>query len=1326
MVLIAWSASSAAELTFYCPFDGSADAQVAAGQAGAAYRKLRFTEGVRGQAVDVQDAEHAICFDEAGNLPKDRGTVEFWVKGKWGAGDRAWNGLIWEEAEGQPGDLSLWFWKYEQSIRFDIRDAGGHYIGASTARWKPDQWHHLVATYDCHWGTRLYIDGLPAGERRFSWKPLHYRAFWVGMRQDGQFPAHAAIDELKIYNGPLSDAEVALAFRGELKVARAKPIAARPVAHQQRPLAQLTFHLPLDGALKATTARGRSEPIGAANLQGITWTAGMAGQAARFLPGNRLVYAAAGNLRKDRGTIAFWFRPDFQPDAKTQHSFFREDGPNDLGQNAMRFWMWGLSVRFDLREPAGKYLVHNVASWRPDEWHFLAATWDARRGCKLYVDGVAARAHGDAASDFAESPWETKVYDRFFVGSNGAREAADGAIDEFKIYNQPLESAELARQYTRRFPVKPAVIHPYFLVGRKAPWSWQLCNLSDQEVRGSLRWEVLDEQQSRLAAGGPLDVVLPPGQERPLAADILPRAAGAIRLRCQWSGQGAIASYERTVDCWAIPPEPARTTGPLQTRLLQRIDCAQTLPSDRYVDDGQSRVVPSPAGTYREAGRKRHCRFAYRIRTTEVGKPLLFEWDYPDDRARTMDVVLQVSRPDSSMYDLQTGVFCGGEYPTSGKMLTQKAIVWPRAEDQALVFMTAEDDRPAAVSQIRIYRIEGRLPALPVQAAAPRHCWQRSSGLYYEDPVLASNFGGEHAMPGFAKVVDRLLDYMDSFGQNMLMYPAVWYRGPFYPSRWEPQVDAEHGRPHPPNFIEYLCLRMGQRGMHFVPTLNVHSLPSLAAAAVADEREIRAGRETTLMMMWNNRPKTMGWHGTPPNFNPLGREAQTQFTRLFDEMLSLYGDLPAFKGICLHLTQHSILWFGSLEAGYNDCNVERFEAETGTRIPVDRRDPLRFNKRYRWLMENSREQWIDWRCRAIHGYYVSLARRLAARRPDLRLIVNLYVPSSPDEKIAIFKSAPPDEIFQEYSRRAGVDIRQFQNEPNIIVQRTLFPADYRWARTRRPIDDDTPISRQVNYIDGGFAPLRACQQVAFNQHDRYWEDDVGHRSPLAGLWGGETPWRVSTLLPNSNHCMELYAWSLASADAQIFTKGGFVVGTIGMEEPLGKFTQALRALPAVKFADVPGLSDPVAVRQYSSDQRLYFYAVNRLSCPVQLYLRLAGGAGKIVNLRPGPAAGSPPVARDGAFQLTLEPYGLESFLAEGPGLRVSGGDVRAPESFVQELKSRLAELQRRARVRGAGDARGADFAAYFAEAQRLEEQSHWGQLQHLLEDGHAASLGAMP
>ena len=41
----------AAELTFYCPFDGKPDAQFASGIDGAVCRTPSFTEGKKGQAI---------------------------------------------------------------------------------------------------------------------------------------------------------------------------------------------------------------------------------------------------------------------------------------------------------------------------------------------------------------------------------------------------------------------------------------------------------------------------------------------------------------------------------------------------------------------------------------------------------------------------------------------------------------------------------------------------------------------------------------------------------------------------------------------------------------------------------------------------------------------------------------------------------------------------------------------------------------------------------------------------------------------------------------------------------------------------------------------------------------------------------------------------------------------------------------------------------------------------------------------------------------------------------------------------------------------------
>jgi uncharacterized lipoprotein YddW (UPF0748 family) len=39
----------------------------------------------------------------------------------------------------------------------------------------------------------------------------------------------------------------------------------------------------------------------------------------------------------------------------------------------------------------------------------------------------------------------------------------------------------------------------------------------------------------------------------------------------------------------------------------------------------------------------------------------------------------------------------------------------------------------------------------------------------------------------------------------------------------------------------------------------------------------------------------------------------------------------------------------------------------------------------KWLLANKKAEWIRWRCDKVTGFWVEIARRLAAARPDLKL-----------------------------------------------------------------------------------------------------------------------------------------------------------------------------------------------------------------------------------------------------------------------------------------------------------------------------------------------------
>ena len=43
-------------------------------------------------------------------------------------------------------------------------------------------------------------------------------------------------------------------------------------------------------------------------------------------------------------------------------------------------------------------------------------------------------------------------------------------------------------------------------------------------------------------------------------------------------------------------------------------------------------------------------------------------------------------------------------------------------------------------------------------------------------------------------------------------------------------------------------------------------------------------------------------------------------------------------------------------------------------------------------MQNAQDEWLDWRCAALRKFYGEVARRIAQKRPDLRLVLTMYEP----------------------------------------------------------------------------------------------------------------------------------------------------------------------------------------------------------------------------------------------------------------------------------------------------------------------------------------------
>ena len=236
----------------------------------------------------------------------------------------------------------------------------------------------------------------------------------------------------------------------------------------------------------------------------------------------------------------------------------------------------------------------------------------------------------------------------------------------------PLDPDAIAREFRRIYPVTPTARHRYYPVGEESRFSWQAeCNVTEP-TQGSLEWSVEDAAGQTVVPLQREEVKLTPGSYgRDFEAAFVPKQAGRHTLVCRWKPAKGGTPYERRLDVWAIGNRRGLSGDKdLDLDLVEKIDCASDLPETKLVQTAPTKVVHAECGAYREAGEGRNDRFAIRIKLPETDCPYVVEWDYPDDKPRTMEMISQSVEARHNEYELQTGVFTGGEYPLSHKMKT--------------------------------------------------------------------------------------------------------------------------------------------------------------------------------------------------------------------------------------------------------------------------------------------------------------------------------------------------------------------------------------------------------------------------------------------------------------------------------------------------------------------------------------------------------------------------------------------------------------------------------------------------------------------------------
>ena len=953
-----------------------------------------------------------------------------------------------------------------------------------------------------------------------------------------------------------------------------------------KPEPKKIFSCSFDGTVKAELAGGDPNPQ--PKSRNHRFVPGRRGQALEMKRGcgSALAYLTKGNMNLKRGTVAFWFKPDPAAQAEggaQERRFFvcTTTASPRAGSGTLWFWQYGSRLRGDQSDDGDRYVVGARISDRTD-WTHVAYTW-GERGVRIYVDGRAVSTPRDSASLLAAafknkrqsgcSFSRRQDFEKFFVGGYGGSAYMDGAMDDLEVWSGPLEAERVAELFK--------------------------------------------------AAGGKPSRTAEPDYVAKYAKDGANPFTGAPLARAGVPGELEL------IDRWTLDAEPTDT--------------------NRFKAVGSLRVGELGGVKYLETGTKRNDRFALRFDLGERHPLYCFEIDYPDDRVRTMDLVVQNALQtkwdgaEGADYTLQVGVAAGDEYPNSNRILTHRCLYWPRGNDIALMVAAARPDAPAAVSEVRVYRVRsGRLPEAKIAAPEANEAgWRRSFALYFEDPAIGYDFDVQGGKPGrIGDMIDRVAALMKYTGQNLMCYPGAWYAGVI----GDDYMPREHAR----GYRKAYYAKFDREGLGFMPTINQNNM-AVPEDMVDWGKIVRGELHSTPFSIWETgMPNPGGWHGTPPNFNIAHPDVQKMLEDEIDLFVSEGVGHPSFKGVVLHLTRHCLCWFGDIRAGYNDYCIDAFVRAKGVRIPgtVDRKAAMRGKAYAEWINGDPAvyEKWLDWRCETVAAFYRRLAAKLKAARSDLKLVVNSFL--LPDFRHVEF---PHERFIPEANRRAGLDARLLEGVDNISVCQTEIPADYRFfgpkpgRYDKATVEANEPVQRGLYFKRGDYGLLEGATWPWVNQHDRYFENSCGTgkkawSSPSAGEtlsspWLRECSWRVTTINPAGRHALKHFAVPLRHHDVMTMSKGGFLIGTYGMEDLLVPWMQAFRALPAVRMTDCGG-DDLVKVRTARFRGKTYFYAVNTDGVPRSTRVAFPKGTVDAVTGEPVSAQA----------QLDLQAYELRSFV----------------------------------------------------------------------------------
>ena len=693
---------------------------------------------------------------------------------------------------------------------------------------------------------------------------------------------------------------------------------------------------------------------------------------------------------------------------------------------------------------------------------------------------------------------------------------------------------------------------------------------------------------------------------------IQPPEAGVYNLKISAYHQDKLLDtrFYETVVVGKIPQQEALLKdidSAVKLELVDEIFCGDAKEKHDFVDGSManddhkntvtntSKIEEIGGKLFRSLGARHGDWFSYRFTVKNKYLPHIIDIEFNDDReGMLISRVTETARKtyyntgDVGMMRCSASVATGGAFkPPTGKIQSLKLFYIPSYAEATIDLINGGHyDKPGMpVYRVRVYELK-EMPALKVSFPSGR-LFGMSQERY---PIAIKGFYGGSAAESFVgfewgqfqhkhfgfyqkhyQAVANQIKWMRFCGEN-LWFPAVWmYAGPFYPTNLVRSLDNPHD-----DYIELMLRMFGENGLHMMPMFEFAQNGSggqIFPCKPVTNTEVALGASTNKIVQKDGTQTVAS--------NICHPDVQKRYCEIVRDFMDRYGGCAALQGIGIYAgparlcLEPMVTEFDfnenpeeAFDGSYDDMTMEQFEKFLGRDIPVDKKDIERFGKRYEWIKQNARKEFIEFRCQKLSELHRMIRNEVTSKHP-----VKEYWPVH-------FLPAP---YKIEAMRKKGIGVRDiyrhFGIDPELYKKQGKMLAAIQKGTPTWQYDG---MNQRISEAVTNFWQESDDFQQTWNNGDatlfflRNGFDEIMTSAPVGKKWYWG-PWNISKVDASVNEAHRYFARymtnCLLKTTPKVIVSGGIqdeLLSTLGHYDRQWHFAAPFRSIPFGEYQTLTG------------------------------------------------------------------------------------------------------------------------------------------------------------